>query len=67
MVKKPSEPPKQTTGVISFRLASDFITLLEREGAKQRDETGLPLNASGMARRLVLAALMEPDGKQKKA
>jgi hypothetical protein len=48
---------KMKTKVVSFRIAEDLHDVLERHAAKHRDESGVPLNASGLARRLVMAAI----------
>ncbi len=48
---------KTETKVVSFRLAADLHAILEENAAKLRDEAGVPLNASGLARRMVIAAI----------
>lgn len=59
MAKKSNEKTSkvETTRVVSFRIVVELYDILEKQGSELRDETGLPLNASGMARRLVLNAL----------
>ncbi len=60
MAKKPTSKastPKTDTKVVSFRLAADLHALLEQHAEGLRDETGTPLNASGLARRLVIAGI----------
>ena len=65
MAKKMTSSTKSTQGtkteVISFRLAPDLYKILEAFAKGERDESGMPLNASGMARRLVIAALDEKE------
>ena len=63
MAKKhePERPAKTGTKVISFRIATDLHATLEEHAGSLRDETGVPLNASGLARRLVIAAIPALD------
>ena len=43
--------------VISYRIDKDTFHQLERMAAEERDEAGLPLNASTFARRLMRESL----------
>ncbi len=55
--KSPQRAPKTETRVISFRIAPDLYAQLETHASKLKDEAGMPLNASGLARRLVIAGM----------
>ena len=48
---------KTQTKVISFRIADELYQLLEAQASDLKDETGNPLNASGLARRIVISAI----------
>lgn len=56
---------KSETKVVSFRLAADLHKILEDMAKGEREESGLPLNTSGMARRLVISALDKKSTKSK--
>lgn len=68
MAKKSTGSTKAAKGtkteVVSFRLAPDLYKILEDRAKGERDESGMPLNVSGMARRLVIAAITKPQGKK---
>lgn len=53
--------PKEDTKIISFRVSKMLYEVLEKYGRGEKDETGLPLNASTAARRLMLIGLKEKD------